>query len=413
MAWQPQSRPTWVDAFNGLGANLGDDGRSLVPLDLEDLLAAAVRNTAVSDFGNDGFRSGLATLLDALEKEARLTLVGRILARAEIQRILQNRLQMEAARRQHLAISDERIDAPIFITGLGRSGTTLLHDLLALDPENRVPMQWELMYSCPPPETASYKTDPRIEQVRREITVMAEADAAFPQMHDLAADMPTECIYIFAHEFRSDMFVGEFNIPSYAIWNGTTDLTPAYAYHRRMLQLLQYRHPGRWVLKAPSHLAHLPNLFAEYPDARVVVTHRDPLRVIGSLGNLMGTLQRMRSDHVDYPSRVAQIAFGFSFLLQRVLQQLDRGLIPADRVKDVRYLDLVRDPVGTVRRLYADWGQPFREDFARRIDTHLAAQKHGAHGGHRYSFSDTGLNLDEQRAAFAAYMQRFDVASEV
>jgi hypothetical protein len=274
-------------------------------------------------------------------------------------------------------------------------------------------MQWELMYSVPPPEAAAYDTDPRIERVRREITVMDEADPAFPTMHELAADLPTECIYVFAHQFTSDMFVGEFNVPSYAIWNATTDLAPAYAYHRRFLQLLQWRHPGRWVLKAPSHLAHLVQLFGTYPDARVVITHRDPLRVIGSLGSLMATLQRMRSDHVDYPGMVAGIAFGFAYLVNKLMRQRDEGHLPAGQIADVRYADLVRDPIGTVRSLYARWGLAFDDALAERIRRRLARQQHGAGGGHRYSFADTGLDLAEQRAKFAPYLACYDIAPEV
>jgi len=412
VTWQPAPRPTWVDALNALGANLGDAGRTMVPLAENDLLAAARAHTGLDDFGDPWFRQGLGVLLRALEDEARLTLVGRLLARAEIQRILQNRLAVEATLGAEPAIERQTVDAPIVITGLGRTGTTLLHDLLAQDPANRVPMQWELMYSIPPPDAATYERDPRIERVRREITVMDEADPAFPHMHELAADLPTECIYVFAHQFASDMFVGEFHVPSYAVWTGTTDLLPAYRYHRRFLQLLQWRHPGRWVLKAPSHLGRLQELFAVYPDARVVITHRDPLRVIGSLASLMATLQRMRSDHVDYDAMVQGMAFGFHYLVGKVMKQRDAGAVPNARIVDVRYADLVRDPVGTVRRLYEGWGLPFDEPLAARIRQRLAGRQHGQRGAHRYSFADTGLDLAEQREKFAAYLQRYGVPAE-
>jgi len=412
MAWQPGPRSSWVDAVNALGANLGDAGRSLVSLREDDLLAAARANTGLDDFGDPWFRQGLGVLLRALEDEAQLTLTGRVLARAEIQRILQNRLAVEGRLRAEPAIERQPIEAPIVITGLGRTGTTLLHDLLAQDPSNRVPMQWELMYSVPPPESATYDRDPRIERVRREITVMDEADPAFPHMPELAAALPTECIYVFAHQFASDMFVGEFHVPTYAIWQGTTDLLPAYRYHRRFLQLLQCHHPGRWALKAPSHLGRLKELFTVYPDARVVITHRDPLRVIGSLSSLMATLQRMRSDHVDYDSMVKGMAFGFHYLVEKVMKQRAEGSLPNDRVIDVRYADLVKDPVGTVQKLYERWGIPFKKEIAQRIERRLADQKHGQGGGHRYSFDATGLNRAEQREKFTKYLQRYDVAAE-
>lgn len=412
MVWRPGPRPAWVDALNALGDNLGDAGRSMVSLREADLLGAASATTGLDDWGDGWFRQGLSVLLGALEDEARLTLVGRLLARAEIQRILQNRLAVEAELRAHPEIDGEVIAAPIVVTGLGRSGTTLLHELLALDRNNRVPMQWELMYSTPPPESATYATDPRIERVRREIGVMSEADPAFAQMHELAADLPTECIYVLAHQFATDMFVGEFHIPSYAIWSGTSDLQPAYDYHRRFLRLLQWRHRGeRWALKAPSHLSRMSELFATYPDARVVITHRDPLRVIGSLASLMATLHRMRSDHVDYGAIAAQMAFGFDYLTAKVMQQRDQGL--RGNVIDILYADLVHDPVATVRALYATWDLHFTETHAERIRAHLADRGHADGSAHRYDFADTGLDRDQQRAVFRRYMERYDIPEEV
>ncbi len=414
MVWHPDPQPGWVGAVNALGANLGDDGRSVVSLAEGVVLEAAAKATGLDDYGDGWFREPLRILLRALEDEARLTLLGRLLARAEIQRILQNRLAVEATLVRHPEIAAQPIEAPVVITGLGRTGTTLLHDLLAQDPAVRVPMQWELMYSVPAPDASSYASDPRIERVRREIGVRGEVDPAFPTMHELAADLPTECIYILAHQFASHMFVGEFNVPSYAVWLVTADLEPAYAYHRRFLQLLQWRHRGaRWVLKAPSHLSSLPALFRTYPDARVVITHRDPRRVIASLADLMATLQRMRSDHVHYDAMVAGVAYGFAELLQAVMRQRQAGEVPDDRIADVRYADLVADPLGTVVGLYERWGLRLSAAAEARIRARLAKPGEHAPAAHDYTFADTGLDRGEQRERFAAYLERYGLPEEV
>jgi hypothetical protein len=368
----------------------------------------------MEDWGDPWFREPLRLLLGALEDEARLTVLGRILARAEIQRMLQNRLTIEANVRQHPEIEEQPIEAPVVITGLGRTGTTLLHDLLAQDPAVRVPMQWELMYPVPPPEAASYASDPRIERVRREIGVMEAADPAFPTMHELAADLPTECIYILAHQFASHMFVGEFNVPSYAVWIMTADMIPAYTYHRRFLQLLQWRCRGaRWVLKAPSHLSSLPTLFGVYPDARVVITHRDPLRVVASLANLMATLQRMRSDHVDYGTLAAGIAYGFAELVQSVMRQRQRGEVPDERIIDVRYQDLTADPVATVAGLYERWGIRFSTEAETRVRERIRRLPDDGSRLHRYAFEDTGLTAAAQRERFAPYLEQYGIPAEV
>jgi hypothetical protein len=378
--------------MNALGRNLGDEGRSLVSLDAGTLLAAAREATGLQDFGDDWFRTALAKLVDALESEARLTLLGRLFAQSEIQRVLQNRLRVEDWIRRHPEVVEERIDAPVFVTGLGRSGTTLLHELLMQDPDNRVPLLWETFFSTPPPEPATHGSDARIAAADLEITLM---DAA-------------------AHQLATDMFTGEFRIPSYTLWLHGQDPAPLYAYHRRMLQLLQSRHRGeRWALKAPSHLGQLPALFEAYPDARVVITHRDPLRVIGSLCNLMAALHWMRSDHVDYEAIVGAMSLGFPFLCERVMKQRDRAELPGERITDVLYNDLVREPVETVARLYAQLGLNLSAEAETRMRRFVADRRHATRAGHEYAFETTGLDRASERARYAAYMARYGIDAEV
>jgi len=413
VSWTPPPREPWVAHLNALGRNLGDDGRSLVPLDEAAVLAAATAATSLDDFGDGWFRPALAKLLGALESEARLTLLGRLFARSEIQRVLQNRLRAEHWIREHPDVLRERIEAPIFVTGLGRSGTTLLHELLMQDPANRVPLLWETFFSVPPPEPASWLSDPRAAAADLEITLMDAAVPAMTGMHENAGDLPTECIFLFAHQLATDMFTGEFAIPSYTLWLHTQDPAPLYAYHRRLLQLLQSRHRGeRWVLKAPSHLGMLPALFRAYPDARVVITHRDPLRVIGSLCNLMAALHWMRSDHVDYDAIVRAMSFGFPFLCERVMKQREAGELPADRITDVLYRDLVREPIATVASLYRGWGRTLSAEAEARMRAFLDHRRHAKRGAHEYAFETTGLDRDAERKKYAAYLERYGVPLE-
>lgn len=414
MSWTPPPRAPWVEKVIALGANLGDDGRALVPLDAASLLEDAVRVTGLDDYGDDWFREPLAVFVRSLEEEARLHLLGRLMARAEIQRVLQNRLRVEDLRRREPSIDDERVEAPIVVTGLGRAGTTFLHELLAEDPANRVPMLWETMYSVPAPETATYASDPRIEQAHREGSLMDEIVPAVVTMQEIGGDLPTECIYLFAHQFASDMWIGAYNIPSYTRWIVGSDPAPAYAYHRRLLELLQWRHRReRWALKGPSHLHNLPALFAEYPDARVVISHRDPLRVLGSLTNLMSTLHWMRSDHPHHEGVVKSMAFGAFFQLEKIMQERASGAVPDDRIFDVRYRELVADPIGTVRRVYASFEIPFTAAFEERLRARLAARPREARGAHEYRFEDTGLDLATERARLERYQKHYGIDSEV
>ncbi len=414
MTWTPPPTEPWVDRINAIGRNLGDDGASIVSLDDDLLVAAAVANTGLDDFGDDFWREPYSVLLGSLRDEAQLTLAGRLLARGELQRLLQSRLQLIDAWKRAPEVLDAPVRAPIFVTGLGRSGTTWLHELLSQDPANRVPMLWEMMYPVPPPETATYLSDPRIDAADREITLMDAMIPSFTAMHENRGGMPSECIFIFAHQFVTDMFLGEFNCPSYAIWQSGIDKAPLYEFHRKVLQLLQSRHAGeRWVLKAPSHIGQLATLFATYPDARVVITHRDPLKVVGSLADLMATLLSMRSDAVDYETIVQLIAFGQGMTLDEITAEREAGSLPDAQIADVVYRDLVTDPIGCVRRLYDGWGLDVSPEFAAALERCVAERAQQRHGAHEYRFEDTGLDLATERARVATYQARYGVPSEV
>ena len=413
MSWSPPPRAPWVEKLAVVGHSLGDDGRSIVSLDPDQLLAAATAATGLEDWGDDWFLGPYRTLLASLEDEAALHLPGRLRARTELDRILANRLRLVDLWDREPAVLAGPVDEPVFVTGLGRSGTTLLHELLSLDPEVRSPRLWELMYSVPPPRAATYDADPRAAAADDEITVMDEMVPAVTAMHENRGFLPTECIFAFAHQFSTDMFTGLYNVPSYVMARAGSDHGPEYAWHRRMLATLQSDHPGRWVLKAPSHLSALPALFREYPDAHVVITHRDPLRVIGSLADLMATLHWMHSDRVDHAGIAQLLGFGLGFLMDEVTAVRDAGGLPADRITDVVYRDLVADPLAVVAGLYRAWDRELTPAHRRRLQDYLADRHHGRPEGHDYRFEDTGLDLGEHRERLVPYQERFGVPSEV
>jgi hypothetical protein len=392
-----------------LGRGLGDDGRSLLSLRPEDVRAAATTTTGLDDFGDSWWEESFERLCASLDGEARLHLPGRLRARSEIQLILQNRLRMVDLWNKEPAVLLERIDGPIVVTGFGRSGTTLLHELLACDADNRPPLLWELLHSVPYEDASGDVCDD-------EIKLMDEMVPAFTAMHENGGRLPTECIFSFAHQFSSDIFTGLYNVGDYTVWRSGIDQSPIYDWHKRHLQTLQWvadRPTTRWVVKAPSHLSSLPLLFATYPDARVVLMHRDPLRVIGSLSDLMATLHYMHSDHVDHGVLVEFMAMGMEMQMDPVSAERDAGTVPDAQISDVLYKELVADPLGVIERLYASWGLPVTPAFRSALDTYLAARHAGRTSGHDYSFADTGLDLATHRALVAPYQERYGVPSEV
>ena len=414
-----------MDNVIAYGRGLGDDGRSMVSLDPADLLAAARAATGLVDAGDSWFEEPMALLCRALDEEAELHLAGRLRARAELQVILQNRLRLVDLWKRQPAIADEELSSPIIVTGLGRSGTTLMHELLSCDPANRAPLLWELLHTVPgalrgaePPGSAG--TPDWVAVAHAEITLMDAMVPAFTSMHENAGHLPTECIFLFAHEFSSDMFTGIYNVPSYTIWKSGADQGPAYRWHKRMLQTLQWDPgaagppAGSWVVKAPSHLSELPLVFATYPDARVVVNHRDPLRVVGSLADTMATLHWMHSDRVAHATLVEFLCMGVEIQMNNVTEVRDSGVLPAGQIADVVYADLVADPMGTVARLYGSWGRELSAEAEARLKAYVDA-RHVQRGPseHRYRFEDTGLDLAEHRPLVARYQERFGVPSEV
>jgi hypothetical protein len=401
-----------VDGINALGANLGGADR-LIALDPDSLLEAARLATGRDDFGDDGWREPFAVLVDAIAREAHLNTMGRLMTRAELVRVLANRLRLVDLWQRHPEILDGEVHAPIFIVGTARSGTSILQEVLAQDPRLRSPATWEAFYSVPPPESATYATDPRIPGTDREVKLWHEVAPEYLTMHANAAVHPQECIFLMAHELASEHFSGVLDVPSYAYWLATHDLTPSFRFHRRMLQTLQWRAPAeQWLLKAPSHLPVLPALFAVYPDARIVFTHRDPAKTVPSTASLMATLRRMRRDHVDEAALAKLLVRGVAMGLEKMMLERETGAIPDARFVDVRYADLMRDPGSAIRSVYERLGMDLPMETAERMRAYLAAKPRGKHGAHRYDLADFGIDLPRLRTRYARYMERFEVPEE-
>lgn len=375
------------------------------------MMAEARRRTRLHDFEEDAtFRIALEKLLDSYDRESHLHLLGRVAARRDTVRLLSSRLRLIEDRRVHPEIAAEQIRAPIFITGLPRTGTTLLHGLLAQDPAHRAPLHWECVYPSPPPERATWTTDRRIATAARQLRWFHRLQPAIKPIHPLGARLPEECLVIHSHSFLSFQFQTSHHVPSYEAWLEATDLTPSYEWHRRMLQQLQWHCPAdRWVLKAPAHLFGLPALFAIYPDARVVFTHRDPVQVSASLASLTTVLRRTFSAVVDPVAVAREMTVRWSGAIDRAYRDRDAGVAPASQFFDVRYKDLVRDPLGTVRRLYAHYGLTLTDAAADRMQRFLLANPQGRDGRHAYGLAEFGLDADEERARYRAYSERVGV----
>ena len=402
-----QTRPILpVRLLNGCGTLLDKSRIPRTPIRAIDLIKTAERRCGLDDFGGGDFFEGLSRLIDSCQRESQLNLIGRIVLRADLIRTLCSRLFMQRDREVYPSIGRQEIYEPLFIVGLPRSGTTLLHTLLAVDPDHRVPLTWEVMSPSPPTGDNEKR---RIQRAISSCNCFNWLAPTFRQVHPVGAELPQECVSLMTPTFMSDQFDAMYYVPSYRAWFFRQDLRPAYEYHRRFLQHLQVRRNApRWVLKAPTHMFALPALLSVYPDAIFVQTHRAPLDAMASVSSLVTILRRVFSDAVD-PQTVCREAIDYwSKTLDRFLQE--RGRLGEHRVCDVTYAEIRRDPLVAVRRIYAHFGWSLSQKVEQRMRRALASQPEERYKLHRYDLAQFEVPEAESAARFAAYCDRFGLA---
>jgi hypothetical protein len=381
---------------------------------LSQLEGQAHQTTGLPDFGDETWREGAGRLVDELNRDARLNDVGAVIAGTEIVDYLSNRLRVVDWVNRHSEIRERDIRPPIVVLGQPRTGTTILFDLLAQDPANRVPLTWEVDRPWPPPKSATYDTDPRIDEVQANLSNVELLIPGFLAMHDMGARLGQECVRITALEFRSMIFSTQYRVPEYQRWLlREADMAPAYRFHRMFLQYLQSGHAAeRWLIKSPAHMWALGTMMREYPDALVVHTHRDPLRVVCSLASLIDLLRRLASDDVSIEAVAAEWVDDIVLGLDRAVAARRQGIVTENQAVDVLFRELLRDPMAVVATIYERLGVELTGEAERAMRKFLADNPQERHGGHRYSFADTGLDAAELREQTRAYQEFFEVPDE-
>jgi hypothetical protein len=377
-----------------------------------DLLRAAQRKTGLSDFGADGFREPMRVLIQASDEPGRLNFTGRVLSQQRITRALINRLLIANELSRHREILDEPTRRPIFICSAPRTGTTLLHKLLAQDPHARPLLAWEALLPARWPADIDKTPDPRIARIRRLAKVVAILAPRVRAIHDFDPEGPEECLMLLQNTFVLPL-VG---LPSYRDWylrQPAAVIEAAYREYRQQIQLLQWQRPraGHWVLKSPFHLYGIDAILSAFPDAAIVLIHRDPGQVIASTCSLMGFANDVLAEdqtHRDaLPSRVTSwVSEG----LRRAEAARERAA--PGRIYDIQYAEMVADPLGAVRRLYDHFGYEYTPAFEAGAADWLARHPQHKHGRHSYSGAQFGLERRALDADFSWYRERYRVSSE-
>lgn len=386
--------------------DLRDEGR----LDEDELIASAIAATGLSDFGGDGFRSGLRALIETYEVNG-FDERGRKRNRRRLLGLLTTRLQLEAWWKRHPEVLERKLESPWVLTGLPRSGTSAVFNLLAEDPAARSLRLWESQFPCPPEGWTVERRgepDPRRDAIEAYYAAGREKNPDFTQIHFASADTPEECVVIQVYAFAGVQHGIEVMMEPYGSWFRAQRQHTVYEIERKILQLLDWQRPGeRWLLKSPAHMWGLDALLESFPDAGVIWCHRTPMEAIASMCSMIETLMKTRSDLE--PKKLGPVVMDF------YATSLERGLVTRDELDSARFVDLwhdefVRDGMKAIARIYDHFGRELTSETRAAIEATLVRSPRHAHGAHAYALEKYGLTPAEIRDRFSAYVERFDLA---
>jgi len=406
--WDCPKLPPPARLFNTLPSALAT---RLLPLDEASLLEAACKRTGLRDFGDESFREPLRMILDDLEADDYLSPLGRITARSIFSQLLTGRLTVEDRLKRNPAIRSLEVPAPIVIVGLPRTGTTHLHNLLSKVSSLRFLPMWESVNPLPVSRPRLPLPDLRRQSNAMRLRMIDYLMPLFRAMHEIDVDLPHEELQLSAMDFRSFFFEGSFRLPTYLPWYVSSEHSAGYHYLRGVLQVLQdVGGDGRWVLKSPQHLDQLGALTSAFPDARIVRTHRDPVRAVLSLLTMVIYARRICYRDLDPAAEARVWVDRLERMLRDSLEQADR--LPTEQILDIRFEEFIKDPVQTVERVLAFAAVDLDRSSREAIHTHLASHTRARHGRVAYEFEDLGLDPDELRERFRFYRERFDLRTD-
>lgn len=316
---------------------------------------------------------------------------------------LATRLKCENAFQTIPEVADQEIAAPIFVTGLPRSGTSALLNLLVAAPENRGLLQWECQFPDPWPDSTPGQQDPRYPFL---VDALEERrDSEFAKIHYVDADTPEECVLLHAYAFNGVQLGFEIMLEPYRSWLLQQDLEPLYRYQKRQLQLLNWRNPGKqWMLKAPAHMWGIDAIFKVFPDARFIWCHRDPVAVTASINSMNSAVMSMYAgdySHLDTGVIGRAVMEWYALSLERGLAQRER--LSPDQFVDCSQREFVDDPMAVVDKVYRSFGMVLSGDARAAMQAHIDANPKGKHGRHEYDFAEYGLTREMIEERFRFY----------
>lgn len=397
-----------LQILNALGSAASAVGLQFPSLKAADIIAAARSRTGLHELDEAVISEPLQRYIASAESESHLNTLGRLAVQNMLTNALSNRLQVLDWAARHPQIKEERISKPWVVLGLPRTGTSLLCSLLGLDPGSRPLLQWECANPMPPADLPTAAEDPRIAKFGAGVTQMLKLNPGLGAMHPFGSMLAEECTALFMFALRTIGIETIAFVPSYGHWLDQTDMQPAYDIHKTILQAFQHAQPTeRWVLKSPNHLWSLDSLLATYPDARIIWMHRDPASVIPSLASINNAFQLPFTYRHD-PKRVGNYWADKLFGGIEKASAFDAAQ-PSGWCHHVQYDDLVKDPTGTVEKIYRNFGEEPQTLHTRRMTAWLQHRPQNAFGRHVYDARDFGWTDQDLQNRFKDYRDRYAV----
>lgn len=374
----------------------------MAAMTFDEIVDAARRATGgLPDPEHDTWQQGLEILLRDHAKADVLSEQGRELIKGRYVSALAARMQVDDYIRAHPGVLDTPVQRPVFILGLVRTGTTMVSYLLDADPATRSLLRWEAYNVTPPAAPGMTRKDQRcLAEIAQDAELIRNNPGMFAT-HFEAADGPTECVHLLAQDFRSMMFTVLSSTPVYSDWILHCDMSSAFEHRKRVFQVLQSTNPGRWVLKMPSDSVFIRWIFEAFPDARVIWTHRDPFAAFASSFSMRSKARKYFNTDVDVPNMMCKWPLQLALHLSRPLELARER---PDDIYHLHYDDLLENPVGEIRKVYAWLGDDWTDEAAAGMQAWLDDNPQNRFGKHSYSLDDWGFSKEELEPYFSDYL---------
>ena len=387
-------RSSLLNTINGVGSVFRAVGLDPFKLNAQKIINKAIKKADYKGEIPDNIITGLNVLIDSIEKESQINPFGSLAIKGLLERTLYGRLKMEQVITADPSITKIPIKKPVFIVGMPRTGTTILHALLHKDSAHRSPLAWECLIPYPVPSSETRDDNPSLNIIKKEFQQLFKLVPDFQKKHYMEPDSPQECLGINMLDFNSFQICAQVYAPTYLDWfMNHADKLKTMRFHKRFLQYMQSGDvkSERWLLKTPIHMLRMKELFEVYPDAKIIMTHRHPAKVVASATSLISSVRSLYSNHEDVNRSGKEQCTMWSDCFDRFLKDRQE-LNKEDQIIDLRFEDFVSDQMGTVKKIYQKFNWKLNEDSRLNMKNFLAANPKDKHGAHNYSLEQIGLN---------------------